>query len=53
MLIDGRETVIAHEQAGNTSGQRAATGGTQDEASSKKSESTMTTEQETFVEKFK
>ncbi len=36
VFIDGMETAIAHEEAGNTSGKRAATGGTQDEASSKK-----------------
>jgi hypothetical protein len=36
VLIDATETVIAHEEAGSTSGKRAATGGTQDEASSKK-----------------
>ena len=34
-------------------GKRAATGGTQDEASSKKTKSNMTAEQETFVQKFK
>ena len=53
VLIDGMETAIAHEEAGNTSGKRVATGGTQDEASSKKPKSTMTSEQETFVQKFK
>ena len=53
VLIDAMETVIAHEEAGSTSGKRAATGGTQDEASSKKTKSNMTAEQETFVQKFK
>ena len=53
VLIDAMETVIAHEEAGNTIGKRVATAGTQDEASSKKPKSTMTAEQETFVQKFK
>ncbi len=53
MLIDAMETVIAHEETGSTSVKRATTGGTQDEASSKKTKSNMTTEQETFVQKFK
>ena len=33
VVIGGMETVIAHEETGNTSGKRAATGGTQVEAS--------------------
>ena len=53
VLIDGMETAIAHEESGNTSGKRVATAGTHDEASSKKPKSTMTSEQETFVQKFK
>ena len=53
MLIDGMETVIVNEETGNTNGKSTVTGGTQDEASSKKPKSTMTAEQETFVQKFK
>jgi len=53
VLIDATETVIAHEEAGSTSGKRAATGGTQDEASSKKTKNNMTAEQQTFVQNFK
>jgi hypothetical protein len=53
VLIDVMETVIAHEETGSTIGQHAATGGTQDEASSKKTKRNMTAEQETFVQKFK
>jgi len=53
VLIDATETVIAHEESGSTSGKRAATGGTQDEASSKKTKSNMTAEQQTFVQNFK
>jgi hypothetical protein len=53
VFIDATETVIAHEEAGSTSGKRAATGGTQDETSSKKTKNSMTAEQETFVQKFK
>ena len=43
----------SHEETGNTNGKRDATGGTQAEASSKKPKSTMTTEGQTFVQKFK
>jgi hypothetical protein len=47
------ETVISQEETVSTSGKRAATGGTHDEASSKKAKSNMTAEQETFLQKFK
>ena len=53
VVIAGKETDIADEEVGNTIGKRAATGGTQDEPLSKKPKSTMTAEQETFVQKFK
>ena len=53
VLIDGMETVIAHEETGNTRGKHAATVGTQDETSSKKPKITITRGQETFVQKFK
>ena len=53
VVIGRKETVIAHEEVGNTNCKRAATGGTQSEASSKKSKSTMTAEQQTLVQKFK
>ena len=36
VVIGAMETVFAHEEAGSTSGKRAATGGTQTEAISKK-----------------
>jgi len=42
VLIDVIETVITHEETGNTRGKHVVTGGTQDEASSKKPKSTMT-----------
>ena len=53
VVIRGMETDIAHEKTGNTIGKHAETGGTHTDASSKKPKSTMTVEQETFVQKFK
>ena len=53
VVIGGMETANAHEEAGDTSGKRDVTGGTQTEAISKKPRSTMTAEQEIFVQKFK
>ena len=50
VVIVRKETAIAHEEAGNTNCKRAATGGTQTEALSKKPKSTMTAEQQTFVQ---
>ena len=42
--LRGKETVITHEETGNTHGKHAATGGTLTEGSPKKLKSTMTTE---------
>ena len=53
VVIGGKETDIAHEESRNTSGEQAATGGTQAEASSKKPKNTMTGEEQTFVQKLK
>jgi hypothetical protein len=38
VVLGGKETVLAHEKAGNTSNKRAATGGTLAEASPKKTQ---------------
>jgi len=54
-VIGGKEAAMALEEAGNTNGKRAATAGTEAEASPKKTKSTMTLSRGTDVSfcKFK
>lgn len=52
-VIGEQETAIAHEEAGNTNGKRAATEGTESEAPTKKPKSILTAAQHTFTQKFK
>ena len=52
-VIGGKETAIAHEETGNTKGKRAATGGTEAEAPTKKSKRAMTADQQMFTQMLK
>ena len=49
-VTGAKETAIAHEETGNTNGKRAATGGTEAEAPTKKSKRAMTADQQMFTQ---